>query len=95
MEEKDIKLITEIDQRSRSNTKRLDRMELRQDNLEKLTETVATMQVELRNVVTMVGETKDAVKELEAKPAKRWDTLVAAVISALVGIALGLLFRAG
>jgi len=95
MEEKDIKLITEIDQRSRSNTKRLDRMEQRQDNLEKLTETVATMQVELRNVVTMVGETKDAVKELEAKPAKRWDTLVAALISALVGIALGLLFRAG
>lgn len=34
MEADEIKLITEIDQRARSNTKRLDRLEERQDNLE-------------------------------------------------------------
>ena len=94
MEEKEIiKELTEVSQRAKSNTRRIDRLEERQDNLEKLTETVATMQAELKNTAMMVGETRDAVKELQAKPAKKWDALIAAVVSALVGLVVGLLFR--
>lgn len=95
MDADEIKLVTEIDQRCKSNTKRLDRLEARQDNLEKLTETVATMQAELKNVLTAVGETKDAVRELQATPGKRWEAVVAAVIAAVVGLATGMMARGG
>ena len=93
MDTEDVRRVTEIEQRSKSNTRRIDSLEQRQSNLEKLTETVATMQAELKNVLVTVSETKDAVHELQARPGKRWDTLVAAVISALAGIAIGLLFK--
>jgi len=95
MENEEIRLLTEIDQRSRSNTKRLDRLERRQDSLEKLTETVATMQAELKNVLGAVSETKDAVKELQARPGRWWDRLLAAALTALVGFAFGLLTTKG
>ena len=88
-----IKELTEVGQRAKSNTRRLDRMEARQDNLEKLTNTVATMQVELKNTAAIVGETRDAVKNLQSKPGRRWDALIAAIFTALAGLVVGFLFR--
>ena len=94
MDEKEIiKSLAEVEQRAKSNTRRIDRLEERQDNLEKLTETVAKMQAELGHATSMITETRDAVKELQAKPAKRWDALIAAIVSAIVGLAVGLLFH--
>ena len=96
MDDKDIiKTLTEVEQRARSNTRRIDRLEARQDDLEKLTETVATMQAELKSVVTLVGETKQAVKELQAKPGRWWDRLLTALLTALAGYLLGLVTRGG
>lgn len=46
-------------------------------------------------ILTALAETKTAIEELKGKPAKRWDALVAAIISAVVGIAVGLLLRGG
>ena len=80
-----VKELTETMARSKSNTHRLDRLEARLGNMEKLTEIVAAMQVELGHAVTMIGETKDAVKELQDRPVKWWETLAAAVIAAAAG----------
>lgn len=72
----------------------------RMDNLEKLTESVSklaisverltsqqtTMDSQITNLVSDVNEIKD-------RPAKNWQTVVAAVISALVGAGIALLIK--
>lgn len=96
MDDKDIiKTLTEVEQRARSNTRRIDRLEARQDDLEQLTQAVAVVQTKQEQIETDVGEIKQGVKELQAKPGKWWDKLLTAVLTALVGFALGLLTRGG
>ena len=72
----------------------------RMDNLEKLTESVNTLakSVERLTIQQKVNDTdieslKGKVNELEEKPAKRWDTVVAAIISALIGAGVTLLIK--
>lgn len=88
-----IKELTETDARARSNTKRIDRLEERVEKLEQLQGTVAVVQAELTNILTTVEEIKSDVKDMKAKPIKRWETLIAAFLTALVGFAFGLLTR--
>ena len=72
----------------------------RMDNLEKLTESVNTLakSVERLTVQQKVNDTEietltGKVNELEEKPAKRWETVVAAIISALIGAGVTLLIK--
>ena len=72
----------------------------RMDNLEKLTESVNTLakSVERLTIQQKVNDTdieslKGKVNELEEKPAKRWETVVAAIISALIGAGIALLIK--
>lgn len=89
MEDKDIiKELTETTARSKSNTKRLDAMEKRQDDLEQLTQAVAVMKSEAEHTASDVKEIKADVKALKERPVKWWDKLVIAIISAAVGFAL-------
>ncbi len=88
MEDHDIRLLTEIEQRSKSNQHRLDRLEERMDKLEIVGTTVAGMQVELSHVLETVQEIKAAVLELQKKPGKWWEKLALAVLTAVVGYAV-------
>lgn len=92
--EMEVKL-SETDQRSRSNTKRLDKMEQRQDSLEKLTEAVSVMKTEQDNIKGDVTEIKADVKNLAEKPAKRWESVIDKAITAFVGAVVGFLLSGG
>ena len=89
--------IAEIDSRSRSNTHRLDKMEKRQDNLDKLVSAVAGMQKDLEHTQGDVQEIKGDVKAMMEIPKKRWGTVISAIItaivSALVGAVLALIIK--
>lgn len=72
----------------------------RMDNLEKLTESVNKLAISVERltaqqaatdsqIVTLTGD----VNEIKTKPAKRWDTVIAAIISALVGAGITLLIK--
>ncbi len=87
--------LVEVEARSKSNKKRLDKMEERQDNLENLTKAFSVMQNEQEHIKTDVGEIKDDVKQLVAKPAKRWDGVVDKVIAVIVGAVVGFLLNGG
>ena len=61
----------------------------RLENLEKLTESVyslaqsvKSMQEDLKNIMARVAE-------IEKRPAKRWETLIAAIITAVIGGIVG------
>ena len=94
MDEKDIiKELAETTSRSKSNTKRIDAMEKRQDNIEALTKSVAVMQTKQEQIETDVGEIKTDVKALREKPGRWWDKLIYIALTVLLGALAGLLTR--
>lgn len=84
--------LTQVEERSKSNSHRIDELEKRQDNLEELTGTVKVLAVREQNVENDVKEIKNDVKALTNKPAKKWENLSEKVIltiaSAVVGFIL-------
>ena len=95
MEAEYIKELTETTALSKSNTKRLDKLEERQDNLEKLTQAVTVVQTKQEQIETDVGEIKTDVKALREKPSKWWDKLIVALIGAAVGYVVKALWGIG
>ena len=81
--------LTTVEDRSKSNQHRLDEMEKRQDDQEKLISTVAVLAEREQNVEKDVKEIKDDVKILTSKPGKRWDSLVEKVILTVVAAVAG------
>ena len=81
--------LTEVEERTKSNQHRLDDVEARQNNLDKLASSVAVLAEREKNVEANVEEIKSDVKSLTAKPAKRWDNLVGQVITAIVAAIVG------
>lgn len=63
---------------------RVDIMEERQDNLDKLVTSVASMTKEQEYIKADVTEIKTNVKELTAKSGRRWDDLVDKIVWALL-----------
>ena len=84
--------LTEVEERSKSNTHRIDDLEKRQDNLDDLVSTVKVLAVREENVETDVKEIKGDVKSLTGKSGKRWDSIidhvVIMIVAAVVGFAL-------
>ncbi len=84
--------LSKVEERSKSNSHRLDDMEKRQDNLDDLVSTVKVLAVREENVENDVKEIKNDVKSLTSKPGKRWDSVVEKIIllvtAAIVGFIL-------
>ena len=74
------KRLTEVESRSKSNTHRLEEVEKRQDNLDKLVVCVEKLTIKEENIEGVVGEIKTDVKTLTSKSGKRWDGLVDKII---------------
>ena len=72
----------------------------RMDNLEKLTESVNKLAISVERLTSQQQTTETRVEtlttevtEIRDKPGKRWDTAVAAIISALIGAGIALLIK--
>lgn len=92
MDEKEIEIehrLTETEDRSKSNSHRLDEVERRQNNLDELVGTVKVLADREERVEGDVKEIKNDVKHLANKPAKRWDNLTNQVITILVAAVVG------
>lgn len=95
--------LTETEQRSKSNTHRIDELEQDQKALNKLATSVAVMgqeQQTIRRDVAKSGEDIKAVRKsieaLKAAPGKRWEKVVEKIILVAVGaIVAWLLARMG
>ena len=83
--------LTEVEERAKSNTKRLDEMEKRQDNLDELVGTVKVLAVREENVENNVKEIKSDVKSLTNKPAQKWDSMIEKIIGYLIAGIVGFL----
>ena len=77
--------LTEVEDRSKSNMRRIEKLEKRQDSLDDLVSTVAALATREENVENDVKEIKTDVKTIISQPAKRWNGVVDKAIGAVVG----------
>ena len=85
MDEEYIERLVECEQRSKSNTKRLDTLEESQKALNELAMSVHDLAISHDHLKNDVGEIKTNVKAIIEKPAKRWDSVIEKIIAAAVG----------
>lgn len=88
--------LTEVEDRAKSNSHRLDEVEKRQDKLDEIVGSVKVLANQQKTVESDVKEIKKDVKELTGKPGKRWDAIVEKVLLTVIGaILLYILTRLG
>lgn len=80
--------LTAVEDRSKSNSRRIEDLEGRQTNLEELVGTVKVLAVRQEDVENTVKEIKTDVKTLTGKSGKRWDNLVDKVVLTIVAAIL-------
>lgn len=78
------KRLTEVEARAKSNTRRLDELKPIVDEIHKMSEVLVVMTSEVKHTNKDVGEIKNKVEALEEKPAKRWDTVITVIITAVL-----------
>lgn len=87
------KRLTEVEERTKSNSHRIEDLEKRQDNLDELVGTVKVLAVREENVENDVKEIKNDVKSLTGRSGKMFDSIVEKaillVVAAIVGYFLG------
>ena len=81
--------ITEVEERSKSNTHRIDNIEKQQVEFVELVSSVKVLAEREQNVENDVKEIKSDVKSLTSKPGKRWDSLVDKVIVTVAAAVVG------
>ena len=81
--------LQETTDRSIRNEGRIKKLEGENEATRQLATAVAVMAEQMKNLNSNVTALSSKVDDLEAKPAKRWDAIVAACISALVGAFIG------
>lgn len=84
LEDQAVKL-KEVEERSKGNQRRIESLERKVDGLSDVVGVLQAMKKDLEYLATTVNETKDDVKELKDKPAKRWEDLVGKIIWGVVG----------
>lgn len=85
--------LTAVEKLAGSNKHRIDEAEENNKALQDLSKSVAVMAEQMKTMNSKVDSMDTAVKQLQAVPSKRWDALIAGILSALatgiVGIVLG------
>ena len=91
-QEEQIVKLTEVEQRSKSNTRRIDKLEQQTDALNSLATSVELLVAEQKHQTAAMLDIKSdmtaldgKVDALEKKPAKRWEAVVEKIILLIVG----------
>lgn len=84
--------LSAVEEKTKSNSRRLEEVERRQDSLDELVGTVKALAVREENVESVVTEIKTDVKCLKGKPAQRWDALVDKIVWAVAAGVIAFLF---
>ena len=87
--------LTETEQRAKSNTHRIEKLEQQQKDLNKLVTAVEVLAVRQESVEGNVKEIRNAVQSITEKPGKRWDAMIDRVLYVLIGAAISLLMTGG
>lgn len=78
--------LTKVEERSKSNTHRLDKLEPIVNEIHTMSETLVEMASEMKHTNRNVEEIKDKVDSLEQEPARRWKDSTKALFNAFLGV---------
>ena len=62
---------------------------------EKMSTEYARIDAQYANILTTLAKLETAIEELKGKPAKRWDSVIGAVITGVVGFVIAWALRGG
>ena len=89
MEKDYIEKIVETEQRSKSNTKRLDEHDRKLEELSDVYVALTKVNDKVDNIDNDVSEIKSDIKEIKDKPNKRMDQMWGYIVSTLLGGIIG------
>ena len=85
--------LVEVEQRAKANQHRIEAVEKNQEALNSIATSVGVMADQQKNIANKVDVIDSNVDSLEAKPAKRWESIVDkavwAVLAAMIAFLLG------
>ena len=91
MDKNETKWITEIEQRSKSNSKRLDEVEKSVDELKKTYSIMEKMDLRVGNIEKAVGTINGKLDKQSEEKGMKWDKLVDYLFYFIIALLLGLL----
>ena len=80
-----------IDEENERQNKRISILEAGQQQINELVTSVKVLAANMENMALKQGEIGERLKEIEGKPAKRWDTLTACIITGIVSFIISYL----
>lgn len=84
--------IQQVDDRSKSNTKRLDEMDKKLEDNDKMLASIARLDQRQKDMDGDIKEIKTDVKCLTGKSGKRWDSIVEKTLLAIISIIVAYIF---
>lgn len=87
-----IKLV-EVEQRSKSNTKRIDKIDKQIEEMRELMQTVASLTTEIKYMREEFNEGLSRITRLEQKPVENYNKIVMYIITTILGALLGALIK--
>lgn len=92
MEEKYIVKIQQNEDCSKSNTKRLDKLEPKVEDIHELTSSVKVLATEMKNMREDQVKMDARIQILEEKPNKKMDQIWSNIVSVIIGGVIGFIF---
>lgn len=92
MEKSDLERLIETEQRSKSNTKRLDDHEEQIKELSNVYVALTKVDDKVTNVENNVNEMKNDIKEIKDKPSKKIDMIWGYVVGGIIALLIGFIF---
>ena len=87
-----VKLV-ELEQRCKSNTKRLDKIDKQIEEMRELMQTVASLTTEIKYMREEFNEGLSRITRLEQKPVENYNKIVMYIITTILGALLGVLIK--
>lgn len=85
------KRLADVENRAKSNTRRLEKLEGSTEAINKLATSVQVMATKQDGMAETLERLDTKVEHIETKPAKRWDSIVEKIILAFVAALVGAL----
>lgn len=85
--------ISEIEQRSKSNTKRLNKIDKEIEEMHDLMLTVASLTTEIKYMREEFNDGLGRLTRLEQRPADNYDKIVMCIITTIIGAILGAMVK--
>lgn len=87
-----IKLV-EVEQRSKSNTKRIDKIDKQIEEMHELMQTVASLTTEIKYMREEFNEGLYRITRLEQKPVENYNKIIMCIVTTIIGAILGAMVK--